>query len=151
MHEGMCEQEVKSWDHQAEGFDILFTQARVHCDNKPQQIGLDHDYNLTFFVNVSILRLKYKYGAQSESRFACYSYCYVMWCPLNDGNFRLTMPLVKTCARLRYTWDYLKLGICSQITSTAMGKLMLFPAKIHIIMFSQRSLCGQHKLEIICA
>ena len=30
MHEGACET----------GSDVLFAQARVHCDNKPRQIGL---------------------------------------------------------------------------------------------------------------
>ena len=37
------------------------------------------------FVNVGILHLKYKYGVQGESRFTCYSHCYVMWCPLMTG------------------------------------------------------------------
>ena len=72
MHEGACE-----------------TQARVHCDNKPRQISLNHDYNVWYFqfhpVNVSILHLKDDYRAQSESRFACYSHCYVTWCPLTTG------------------------------------------------------------------
>ena len=36
-------------------------------------------------VNVSILQLKYEYGARSESRFACYSHCYITWCPLTTG------------------------------------------------------------------
>ena len=34
--------------HSPSGFDVLFAQARVHCDNKPRQIGLNHDYNMTF-------------------------------------------------------------------------------------------------------
>ena len=33
-------------------------------------------------MNVSILQLKYEYRAQSASRFACYSHCYVTRCPL---------------------------------------------------------------------
>ena len=41
MHEGACET----------GFDVLFVQARVHCDNKTQQIGLNHDYNMTFSIS----------------------------------------------------------------------------------------------------
>ena len=44
-------------------------------------------------VNVSILHLKYEYRARRESHFACYSHCYVTWCPL-------TIPVVKgRCAR----------------------------------------------------
>ena len=36
-------------------------------------------------MNVSILHLKYKYHARSESCFACYSHCHVTWCPLMTG------------------------------------------------------------------
>ena len=36
-------------------------------------------------VNVSILHLKYDYRARSESRFACYTHCYVTWYPLTMG------------------------------------------------------------------
>ena len=36
-------------------------------------------------VNVSILHLKYKYGAQSESHFACYSHRYVTWWPVTTA------------------------------------------------------------------
>ena len=66
VHEGMCET----------GFDVLFVQARKHCDNKPQQISLNHDYNMTVSISpcdVSILHLNYDYDTQSESSFACYS------------------------------------------------------------------------------
>ena len=46
-----AKQEVKSRSRQAEWFDVLFAQARVHCDNKPRQIGLNHDYNMTFSIS----------------------------------------------------------------------------------------------------
>ena len=36
---------------EAEVFDALFAQARVHCDNKPQQIGPNHDYNMTISIS----------------------------------------------------------------------------------------------------
>ena len=36
-------------------------------------------------VNFSILYWKYDYRARSESRFACYSHCYVTWYPLTAG------------------------------------------------------------------
>ena len=49
-------------------------------------------------MNDSILYLEYEYCAWSESSFAYYTHCYVMWC--NDGNCRLTMPIIKGgCAR----------------------------------------------------
>ena len=36
-------------------------------------------------VNVDILNLNFEYGTRNESRFACYSHCYVTWCPLTKG------------------------------------------------------------------
>ena len=101
MQEGACEQEVKYWGCLAEGFDALFTQTWVHRDNKPQQISLNRDYIMTFqfhLMNVSILHLKYQYGARSESRFACYSHCYVMWCPLTMKFVDLQCPSSRDAA-----------------------------------------------------
>ena len=49
MHEGACKQEDQSRSRYADGLEVLFAQARVHCDKKPQKIGLHHDYNMTFF------------------------------------------------------------------------------------------------------
>ena len=60
----------------------------MHYDNNPRQIGLNHDCNMTFSIspeNVIILHLKYKFCSRSERRFACYSHCYVTWCPLTTG------------------------------------------------------------------
>ena len=58
-------------------------------------------------MNVSILRLKYEYGARSESRFVLLPLLrHVV--PLNDGNCRLTMPVGKgRCAHdaLAQTFD----------------------------------------------
>ena len=45
-----AKQEVKSRGRMPSGFDVLFAQARVHCDNKPRQIGFNHDYNMTFSI-----------------------------------------------------------------------------------------------------
>ena len=30
---------------------VLFAQAWVHGDNQPRQIGLNHDYNMTFSIS----------------------------------------------------------------------------------------------------
>ena len=59
-----------------------------------QQIGLSYNYN-TFDFTPWIL--VFYVGAQSESRFTCYSHChcYVTWCLYNDGNWRLTRPFSK--------------------------------------------------------
>ena len=46
---------------QSIGFDFLFAHAIVHCDNKPRQVGLNHDYNMIFLFHLvydSILHLK---------------------------------------------------------------------------------------------
>ena len=79
-----AKQEVKSRGWQAKGFDVLFAQACVHCANKPDRSVLITIIKWHFqfhLVNVSILHLKYQYGAPSESCFACY----VTWCPLTTG------------------------------------------------------------------
>ena len=73
--------------------------ALWHCDNKPRQIGLNRDYNMTFWicpVNVSILHLKDEYGARSESRFACYFHAVTSrGAPKQRVNCRLIVPGVK--------------------------------------------------------
>ena len=53
MYEGACETGSQIPRAEPEGFEVLFAQARVHCDNKPRQIGLNHDYNMTFSISPS--------------------------------------------------------------------------------------------------
>ena len=68
----------------------------TYCSHKPECIVTTNPdgsvlitiitWHLQFRpVNVSILHLKDDYRARSESRFACYSHCYVTWCPLTTG------------------------------------------------------------------
>ena len=45
MQDGMYESGSQS------RFVVLFPQAQVHCDNKPQQIGPNHDYNMTLSIS----------------------------------------------------------------------------------------------------
>ena len=75
--------------HQTEwAIRMTWAHAILLLLNKPQQIGFNHDYDMTFsisLVNVSIFHLKYKCRARSESRFACYSYLYITQCPLTTG------------------------------------------------------------------
>ena len=85
MHEGACEKgsqirprDLTYWSHKSEYIvttnrdrSVLITIITWHFQFHP--------------VNVSILHLKYDYRARSESRFACYSHCYVMWYPLTTG------------------------------------------------------------------
>ena len=51
MYESECKQGIKSRGRQAEKFDVLFAQAQVHCDNKPWQIGINHDYHMKFPIS----------------------------------------------------------------------------------------------------
>ena len=51
MHQDACETGGQIPRALSEGFDVLFAQARVHWDNKPRQIGLNHDYNMTFSIS----------------------------------------------------------------------------------------------------
>ena len=68
----------------------------TYCSHKPECIvttNPDRSVLITIItwhfqfrpVNVSILHLKDDYRARCESRFACYSHCYVTWCPLPTG------------------------------------------------------------------
>ena len=68
----------------------------TYCSHKPECIvttNPDRSFLIPIItwhfqfrpVNVSILRLKYDCRARSESRFACYSHCYVTWYPLTTG------------------------------------------------------------------
>ena len=50
--------EVKSRGRQAEGFDVLFAKALMHCDNNPRQIGLNHDYGMTFLITNMVLEAR---------------------------------------------------------------------------------------------
>ena len=64
MHEGACEQEVKS-----RGRGIWRT---VRTSSSAVLITIVAWYFEFQVMDISILHLKYEYGAQSESRFACY-------------------------------------------------------------------------------
>ena len=80
MHKGACEQEVKSRRCCAKGLDVLFASALwQQTPNRLVLITILAWYFQFHLMNVSILHLKYEYGAQSKSRFACCSY--VTWGP----------------------------------------------------------------------
>ena len=96
MHEGACET----------GSQIPRALARkdlTYCSHKPECIvttNPDRSVLITIItwhfefrpMNVSILHLKYNYCARSESRFACYSHCYVTWYPLTTGTVASQCP-----------------------------------------------------------
>ena len=89
MHEGR----VRNRKSNPEG---VSPRDLTYCSHKPERIVTtkpDRSVLITIItwhfqfrpVNFSILHLKYDYRARSESRFACYSHCYVTWCPLTTG------------------------------------------------------------------
>ena len=47
---GVCCHDTRGCVRNKSDPDVLFTQARVHCDNKPRQIGLSPDYNMTLSI-----------------------------------------------------------------------------------------------------
>ena len=75
-----------------------------YCSHKPECIVTTNPYGsiLIAFItchfqfrpmNASILYLKCQYRARSESRFACFSHCYVTWCPLTLRSWRASSRL----------------------------------------------------------
>ena len=86
----------------------------TYCSHKPECIvttNPDRSVLITIItwhfqfrpVNVSILHLKYDYRARSESRFACYSHCYVTWYPLTTGIVASQCPSQGTLCSWRAT------------------------------------------------
>ena len=52
MHNGAYEQEVSIPRPLGRVIGrTFFAEAHVHCDNKPQQISLDHGYNMTYLIS----------------------------------------------------------------------------------------------------
>ena len=100
MHEGTCEQEVKSQGLYAKGFDALHLQARLHFDNKTRQISLDHDYNMNFLI------------APLESECQYSPLKIQIWCSKQE-TFRMLLPLLRhvigrTCHQPRFPgWEWL--------------------------------------------
>ena len=91
MHEGACE---------------TGSQILTYCSHKPECIVTTNPNRSVLItiitwhfqfcpVNVSILHFKYDYRARSESRFACYSHCYVTWYPLTTGIVASQCPSAK--------------------------------------------------------
>ena len=84
----------------------------MYCSHKPEcMVTTNPDSSVSISiitwhfqfhpVNVSILHLKYEYRAWSESRFACYSHCYVTWCPLTTGIVASQFPSSRDAALVK--------------------------------------------------
>ena len=81
-------------------------------------------------MNVSILHLKGKYNARSQSCFTCYSHCCIMWCFLMTG---IKLPHNAhhqgTCVYM--SWDLICMGLdyvmaCCLMTPNQITKLKCF-------------------------
>ena len=61
-----------------EWLDALFVHARIHCNNNIQQIGLNHEYNLTLWfvptTRILVFCLKVGYDVWSDSTYQNVSY-----------------------------------------------------------------------------
>ena len=83
----------------------------INCDNKPRQIGLNHNYNMTFSISPrESLYSPFKIRIWCSKREPFHVLLPLLHhvVPLNDGNYCLTMPVVKghcTCGALPYTFN----------------------------------------------
>ena len=87
----------------------MFAQAPGHCDNKPRQIGFNHDNNMAFSIShecqYSLLKIRIWCSKQELYHVLLPLLRHVV--PLNDRNCCLTIPVVNgRCARdaLRHTF-----------------------------------------------
>ena len=102
MHEGACETGSQIPRALARGIwrTVRTSSSALWQQTPPEPVLIT---NITWHfqfrpMNVSILHLNYEYRARSESRFTCYSHCYVTWCPLTTGIFVWQFPSSKDAA-----------------------------------------------------
>ena len=75
-------------------FDEVFEWTRVHWDNKPWQIGLNHDYNKAFSISTREWQyspLEIRIWCSKREPFHVLLPLLRHVVPLNNGNCRLTM------------------------------------------------------------
>ena len=111
-------------DGVARGIGVLFAQARVHCDNKPRQIGLNHNYNMTFLISphgcpYSPLRWRSSRSKREPFRLLLPLLRHVA--PLSDGILLSHNAVVKRrCARDAIPWTFhIEVFKCGQDNSDA--------------------------------
>ena len=75
-------------------------QAQVHCETKPGQIGLNPDYNMTFFISTRVCQYtqikRWIWFTKREPFHVLLPLLHHV-VPLKSGNCRLTIPIVKEC------------------------------------------------------
>ena len=77
---------------------VLFAQARVHCDNKPRQIGLNHNYNMTFLISphgCPYSPLKWRSSRSKQEPFRVLLPLLLHVAPLSDGKLLSHNAVVK--------------------------------------------------------
>ena len=78
--------------------DALFAQVRVQCDNKPRQIGVNHNYNMSFFISIRECQYpphKIRILCTKREPFRVLLPLLRHVLPLNHENCHLAMPVGK--------------------------------------------------------
>ena len=128
MHEGACETGSQIPTAQPEGFDVLFAQAQVHCDNKPWQIGLNHNYNMTFLISphgCPYSPLKWQSSRSKRQPFRVLLPLLRHVAPLSDGKLLSHNAVVKgRCARDAIPWTFhIEVFKCGQDNSDTITRI----------------------------
>ena len=134
MHEGACETGSQIPTALPEGFDVLYAQARVHCDNKPRQIGLNHNYSMTFLITphgCPYSPLKWRSSRSKREPFRMLLPLLRHVAPLSDGKLLSHNAVVKgRCARDAIPWTFhievFKCGQDDSDTITRIGCSVVF-------------------------
>ena len=125
-HEVLREQEVLISSPYGNETDVLFAQARVHCDNKPRQTGVHHDDNTSVLYFTSwmlvlctlnadmmlVAKHAYKELANSTESYGGHFDIKI------PSKFTHIVPVIgmdgmMSRTHLRYTRNYLAPSICS--------------------------------------
>ena len=128
MHEGACETGSQIPTAKPEGFDVLFAQARVHCDNKPRQIGLNNNYNMTFLISphgCPYSPLKWRSSRSKREPFRVLLTLLRHVAPLSYGKLLSHNAVVKgRCARDAIPWTFhIEVFKCGQDNSDTITRI----------------------------
>ena len=139
MHEGACEEEVSIPSPWGQEWDVLFAQARMHCNNKSRQTCLKYNYNMAFQycpINIGmLLQCPSSRDMERVARYLRHNFTTMEHVKINQRTSSKVMLLILTAINhgvmcpppLRVG---LTLAICSFIKPTAIEQFVLFPAKI---------------------
>ena len=106
----------------------LFAQAQVHCDNKPRQIGLNHNYNMTFLISphgCPYSPLKWRSSRSKREPFRVLLPLLRHVAPLSDGKLLSHNAVVKgRCAHDAIPWTFhIEVFKCRQDNSDTITRI----------------------------